>query len=35
MAHQAYVEDGRQVLDATIDGQLDVFPKVDFDQYFG
>lgn len=35
MAHQAFVEDGRQVLDATIGGQLQVFPKVDYDQYFG
>jgi hypothetical protein len=35
MAHQAYLEDGRQVLDATIGGQLQVFPKVDFDHYFG
>lgn len=34
MAHQAYLEDGRQVLDATIGGQLTVFPKVDYDQYF-
>ena len=35
MAKQTYEEDGRQVLDATISGQLQVFPKVDFDQYFG
>ncbi len=35
MAKRAYEEDGRQVLDATIGGQLQVFPKVDFDQYFG
>jgi len=35
MAHEAFLKDGRQVLDATIGGQLDVFPKVDFDQYFG
>jgi hypothetical protein len=35
MAHQAFVEDGRQVLDATIGGQLNVFPKVDYDKYFG
>jgi len=35
MAHRAYLEDGRRILDATIGGLLDVFPKVDFDQYFG
>jgi len=34
MANRAFVEDGRQVLDATIGGKLDVFPKVDFDRYF-
>lgn len=35
MAHQAFLADQRQVLDATIGGQLDVFPKVDYDTYFG
>ncbi|MBW6467312.1 MAG: DUF115 domain-containing protein [Brevefilum sp.] len=35
MANQAFVGDNRQVLDATIGGQLQVFPKVDYDQYFG
>jgi hypothetical protein len=35
MANQAFIADGRQVLDATLGGQLQVFPKVDFDQYFG
>jgi hypothetical protein len=34
MAKQAFEADDRKVLDATIDGQLRVFPKVDFDQYF-
>ena len=34
MARQAFVEDGRQVLDATIDGQLTVFPKVDYNSLF-
>jgi len=34
MAHQAYLADRRQVLDATIEGHLQVFPKVDYDQYF-
>lgn len=35
MAKRVYEEDGRKVLDATIGGQLQVFSKVDFDQYFG
>jgi hypothetical protein len=35
MAHQAFLADQRQILDATIGGQLDVFPKVDYDRYFG
>ena len=34
MANQAFTEDGRQVLDATIGGKLDVFPKIDYDRYF-
>ncbi|MBN2047930.1 MAG: DUF115 domain-containing protein [Anaerolineaceae bacterium] len=34
MAKAAFEADGRQVLDATIGGKLQVFPKVDFDQYF-
>jgi hypothetical protein len=34
MAKQVYQEDGRQILDATIGGQLDIFPKVDFERYF-
>ncbi|RMF49976.1 MAG: DUF115 domain-containing protein [Anaerolineae bacterium] len=32
MARQAWESDGRQVLDATIGGKLQVFPKVDFAQ---
>jgi hypothetical protein len=35
MAKFAFEQDGRQVLDATIGGKLEVFPKVDFDSYFG
>ena len=35
MAREAYAADGRQVLDATIGGKLQVFPKVDYDSYFG
>lgn len=34
MARQAYEDDGRQVLDATIDGHLTVFPKVDYNSLF-
>jgi hypothetical protein len=34
MARQAYHEAGRQVLDATIGGKLQVFPKVEYDALF-
>jgi hypothetical protein len=34
MAHQAYTQAGRQVLDATIGGKLTVFPKVDYASLF-
>ncbi|MQC27230.1 MAG: DUF115 domain-containing protein [Chloroflexi bacterium] len=34
MARAAYEADGRQVLDATIGGKLQVFPKVDYDALF-
>jgi hypothetical protein len=34
MARSAFEEDGRQVLDATIDGQLTVFPKINYDSLF-
>lgn len=34
MANRAFTEAGRQVLDATIGGKLDVFPKIDYDRYF-
>lgn len=35
MAKQAFEADGREVLDATVGGKLQVFRKVDFDEYFG
>ena len=35
MAREAYAADNRQVLDATIGGKLQIFPKVDYDTYFG
>lgn len=34
MAHEAYVSDGRQVLDATVGGKLTVFPKIDYASLF-
>ncbi len=34
MARAAYEADGRQVLDATVDGKLAVFPKVDYSSLF-
>jgi hypothetical protein len=33
-ARRAYEQDGRQILDATIGGQLTVFPKVDYKAFF-
>jgi hypothetical protein len=35
MAHQAYLQAGREILDATVGGKLNVFPKVDYDGLFG
>ena len=35
MARRAYVAAGREVLDATVGGQLQIFPKVDFERMFG
>lgn len=34
LAHHAYQADGRQVIDATIGGNLQIFPKVDYDSLF-
>lgn len=34
LARQAYESAGRQVLDATVDGKLAIFPKVDFTSLF-
>jgi len=31
-AKEAFEADGRRILDATIDGKLDIFPKVDYDE---
>jgi len=34
MARDAYKKDGREILDATINGKLTVFPKVKYDSLF-
>lgn len=34
MAREAYERAGRQVIDATVGGQLTIFPKVDYDSLF-
>lgn len=34
MARQAFEADGRRVLDATVDGKLQVFPKVEYSSLF-
>ncbi|MBN1537146.1 MAG: DUF115 domain-containing protein [Anaerolineales bacterium] len=34
MAHEAYSKAGRQVLDATVGGKLEVFPKVEYESLF-
>jgi len=34
MARQAFEADGREIVDATVGGKLQVFPKVDFDSVF-
>jgi tetratricopeptide (TPR) repeat protein len=34
MAKKAFEADGRRIVDATVGGKLDVFPKVDYRQYF-
>ena len=33
-ARLEYEQAGRQIVDATIGGQLTVFPKVDYDAFF-
>ena len=35
MAREAYEQDGRRVVDATVDGNLTVFPKVAYASLFG
>ncbi len=34
MARQAFEQDGRRIVDATIGGKLTIFPKADFNQLF-
>jgi hypothetical protein len=35
MAKDHYERNGRRILDATVDGKLQVFPKVEFTSLFG
>jgi len=35
LAREAFEKDGRQVLDATVGGKLQVFPKIDYETLFG
>ncbi len=35
LAHQVYQAAGREVLDATVGGKLNIFPKVDYNSLFG
>ena len=34
VASKAFAQDGREILDATVGGKLQVFPKIDFHAYF-
>ena len=34
LAHQAYTQTGRRVLDATLNGKLTIFPKIDYRSLF-
>jgi hypothetical protein len=34
LAHEAYTQAGRRVLDATVDGKLAIFPKVNYSELF-
>ncbi len=34
MAREAYKEDGREIIDATVGGKLTIFPKVDYESLF-
>jgi hypothetical protein len=34
LARQVYEADGRQVLDATVDGKLTIFPKIEYESLF-
>lgn len=35
LANYFYLKDGRRIYDATVDGKLEVFPKVDFNEILG
>jgi hypothetical protein len=34
LAHNIYVANGREIVNATVDGRLEIFPKVDYDDLF-
>jgi hypothetical protein len=34
LANSSYARAGREILDATVDGQLDIFPKVEYESLF-
>jgi len=34
MAREGYASEGRRILDATVDGKLTVFPKIDYESLF-
>jgi hypothetical protein len=34
LANSSYKQAGREILDATVDGQLDIFPKVEYESLF-
>lgn len=35
LARQIYEEEGRRIIDATVDGACEIFPKTDYRTYFG
>jgi hypothetical protein len=34
MAKEAYAQNSREILDATVDGKLTIFPKVNYESLF-
>ena len=35
LAHRQFVKNGREILDATVDGKLHIFPKVKYEEIVG